>query len=329
MLQEISNRIFSVKKINLEDTILVVGSPRSGTTWLMNILTSLPDYTNVFEPLNPIWYPESFEAGFRSRTYLKPDAEWQEGKEYLRKIFSGEQVNVTVRENLLFDIFYGFSIKKTMKHFLANKLVVKSINMNRLLPWIVKSFNLKSVIYIIRHPCASIASQLKAGLFGYRPDTPPYYDILPTKKGVLRDASEIVGSDSTILEKLKNIETKEEILAASWCLDNYIPLNHSKPYPWTTVFYEKLISEGKEEMKRIFESICENEIPRAAFRRFKKPNLVVLWDDRKIIKNTSRQLSKWKENLSKDQIKRILNVVSCFEIYFYSENIEPIYEKVM
>jgi hypothetical protein len=38
----------------MEDTILVVGVPRFGTTWQMKILVALPRYIYIFEALNPI-----------------------------------------------------------------------------------------------------------------------------------------------------------------------------------------------------------------------------------------------------------------------------------
>jgi hypothetical protein len=196
-----------------------------------------------------------------------------------------------------------------------------------MLPWIVKCFQLKGVFFIIRHPCAVIASQLKTGFCGYRSEFPPYSDIFPTKKNMLDEISEINHFDSDLLRKLRNIEKKEEILAVTWCLDNCILLSQPKPYPWNLVIYEKLIREGEKEIKSLFDNIGEKDIPKSAFYRLKKPSVTTMSEDQKFIKKPDLQLSKWKEYLSEKQIERILKIVSYFNIDFYPEDFEPIYEK--
>lgn len=327
-IQSFNNLLFKSKKIEMKDTILIVGSPRSGTTWLMDILGTLPGYTKVFEPLNPIWCPESFEVGFRSRTYLKSNDSWPEGEEFFRKTFTGKIANIPIKDNPMSDLLYGFSIKNAISHLFATNLIVKSVNMNRMLSWIAKSFQLKAIFFIIRHPCASIASQLKSGLYGYRPSSPPYYDILPKKDDILDEIAEIDDFDSNLINKLQNLKTKEEVLAASWSLDNYIPLSQSQPFPWKTIIYEKLVKEGESEIKKIFNSIGEKNIPPSAFYYLRKPSIVTLKEDRRIINQPDQQLSKWKDYLSEKQIERIQKIVSYFDLNFYSEDVEPIYEKI-
>jgi len=256
-LQYINKKTFSSKKINMEDTILIVGSPRSGTTWLMEILATLPNYTYTFEPLNPIWSPSSFEVGFGSRTYLQKDSNWQEGEEYLQNVFTGQIAEFPVKGSITVSLLHGFSIKNSMNRFLSKKLIVKSVNMNRMLPWIAEKFQLRRIFFIIRHPCAVVASQLKTGLCGYRNSSPPYKDIFPTHKDILDEASNINGLDSTVYNMLEKIKSREEILAASWCLDNLIPLSQKTPYPWSTVIYEKFVKEGKEQINKIFNELAE------------------------------------------------------------------------
>ena len=136
-----NNYLYKNKKFDIKNYILIVGSPRSGTTWLLDILIKLPGYTSIFEPLNPIWFPESFEVGFRSRTYLKSDSLWAEGKNYLTKIFTGQIANLPIKDTPL-DLFKEFSINNFFAHLLGSKLIIKSVNMNRMLPWITKNFQL-------------------------------------------------------------------------------------------------------------------------------------------------------------------------------------------
>ena len=58
------------KKIALNDSILIVGSPRSGTTWLMEIFENIPGYSYIFEPLQLKWFPSSRKVGFDSSGFI-------------------------------------------------------------------------------------------------------------------------------------------------------------------------------------------------------------------------------------------------------------------
>jgi len=330
--------IYYSKNFDLKDTIILAGSPRSGTTWLMEILRIIPGYTTLFEPLNPLYLPKSFEVGFRSRSYLPPGEDWPEGEEHLRKI-------LTSRPLYDFSSFEKSDSKKSlnkiisnyldqlkpellMHHLVGNKLLVKFIRLNRLLPWVAERFQLRSMILIIRHPCSVVDSQLKTGFCGYHPDNPPYKDIYPTQKNILDEASKIEGLDNSILKRLKEIKTREEIIAASWCLDNYVPLSCPKPYPWTIVTYEKLMKDGIGEINRLFNEIGERHVRRSAYKHLKIPSNVTQKNDKKVVSNLDLQLSKWKESLTEKQIERILSIVSAFGLDFYTEEIEPDYDKI-
>jgi len=215
-----------------------------------------------------------------------------------------------------------------MHHLIGNKLLVKFIRLNRLLPWVAKRFQLRKIIFIIRHPCAVIDSQLKTGFCGYHPNNPPYKDIYPTQKNILDEASKIEGLDTRILKRLQEIDTREEIIAASWCLDNYIPLSYPKPYPWTLVVYEKLMKDGEREINRLFNEIGEKNVRRSAYRHLNIPSMVIQKGESDIVTKADIQLSKWKKSLSEGQIERILSIVSDFGLDFYTEEIEPDYNKI-
>ena len=55
--------------------------------------------------------------------------------------------------------------------------------------------------------------------------------------------------------------------------------------------------------------------------------MLTLGSDRELISNADKQLSKWKKALSDKQIERILKIVRDFDLDFYTEDIEPDYDK--
>jgi hypothetical protein len=313
MIQGVNNQIFINKKIHLKDTLLVVGSPRSGTTWLMELLTTLPEYTYIFEPLNPIWSPQSFTVGFRSRTFLSKSHKWPEGEQYLQKVFTGQISNIPIINNPISDIFSGLSVQNLLKYFLGTKIIVKSVNMNRMLPWIAQHFPLRGIFCIIRHPCAVIASQIRTGLCGYRPSHPPYFDIFPRMDDILEEISQMDHLDSNFTKRLPALKTQEEILAVTWCLDNYSILSEPSSNKWNLVSYEKLLTDERE-IENLFFTIGEKGIPKSALKQYKTPSSVTTKNDRKSIQRTGQQLLKWKNFLSEQQIERILKIVSDFGI---------------
>src|SRR4030043_375015 len=64
------------KNFNINDTIGIFGPARSGTTWLMELLLNIPDYTSIFEPFQPQWFPETVLNGFAPKPMLiKPEYE--------------------------------------------------------------------------------------------------------------------------------------------------------------------------------------------------------------------------------------------------------------
>ena len=61
--------------LNVKDSIIISGSPRAGTTWLMEILSNLPKYKTIFEPLHPTRFPQLNKLGFPPRIFIPVEKE--------------------------------------------------------------------------------------------------------------------------------------------------------------------------------------------------------------------------------------------------------------
>ena len=316
LLYHIDKFISKRKNFDIKDTVLLAGSPRSGTTWLMELFESLPEYTYLFEPLQPQWFPNAVNAGFQGRMYVPKEKNWDEGQKYLEKIFSGKLVSRLPPYD---------NINSIMHRLLYKKLIVKSVRITRILPWLLHHIKIRDAFFIVRHPCAVVSSQIKTGFTGYSHIIPPFNNRNPTINEIVSEAKKIDFIHDKTLNKLKKLNKIEEVLAVTWCIDNMIPLNEKKP-KWSTIFYEKLVLEGEAELKSLFNRIGEENAYKTAVTKLKEPSVVTYGNDRKLIKSTDMQLSKWKKSLSEKQIDRILNVLSIFDFNLYSEEIEPIYE---
>ncbi len=312
-LRSFEKLIFSNKKFDIKDTVLISGSPRSGTSWLLDLIKKSNNYSWIFEPIQPTWYPESFEIGFNSRTYLPENVDWKEGENYLKDVFLGK-IYCKIPP-------YTFNISENMHRLFGKKLLVKTVRLNRMLPWIQKRFQLKGIILIIRHPCAVIASQINSGFIGYHPSFPPYKNIFPTHKDILNEISKMDFLEEKVVNKLKRIQTTEEILAATWCLDNIIPLSVKKPYTFDIIFYEELVKDCKKAIEGLNKKYGNKNIIKPSVKGLNKPS-VVASREFNVALNTDKQLTKWKNVLSENKIKKIYEIVSIFNLDLYNKN-EP------
>lgn len=289
----------NIRSLNydINNTILAVSSPRGGSTWLSEILGTLPGYNVIWEPLHLRSNPRCIDYNFTWQNYLTEDAIDDARKNYLDMLFRGKALstNVTMPSQ-------NFSYTK----FLFMKgYIVKFINASMLLPWLTKQFDLKA-IYMIRHPCAIISSQLLHGSWDHltkdRITIPPkLFSTYPHMQAVFEE-----------------ISTIEEILAFEWAIQQYVPLNTKEPN-WLFVSYEKLVMDGKNELERIFNYI-DKPIPKKAFDQLHIASAMASKDPSFQKKNP---LASWQSNLTKTQISNILKVTQGIGINMYSENLEP------
>lgn len=182
-----------------------------------------------------------------------------------------------------------------------------------LLPWLTHEFDMNPPILLIRHPCAVVASQLRHEAWSRVPEE---FEIPQTKYNDIY---------YKYVDILKTISTKEEALAARWCLEYKIPFSYPRPHPWILVTYENLVKNGEEELRRIFR-ILQIELPEAAIKHLDVPSSSTLPGSP--IVTGGHQLSGWRKTLSVAQIRRILNIVKGFNMDFYTSEVEPDYERL-
>lgn len=133
-----------------------------------------------------------------------------------------------------------------------------------------------------------------------------------------------IRQNKKLMEEVKNIRDVEELLAFIWGIDTYIPLIYAKDYDFYVLTYEKLMIEQEKELKKIFHKINE-EIPEKAYPLLREQSMLAL----DFIKEKRKQLSKWKKNLSRNQINKILKITEWFNLDFYTDDVEMDYNKLM
>ena len=297
------------KRTNEKDCITISGSPRTGTTWLMQILSQIHKSKTIFEPLHTTRFSIIEKLELPPRIFLPLDKENTALRCHLDKVFQGKAISKNPS--------YYLKYEEIKKRLIYDKIVVKFINSNRLLPWIAKRYTTKSNFLIIRNPCATINSQIKSGWIGYPKHLELEFragNINIVKKNILGGLNLIPDfqNNTKIVRMIQKINNMKELLAVEWALDYYVPLNYCKKDDFILIFYEELIKDKQKIIKDIFKNL-NFSIPKNIDIASSIPSIAS--EEKKI--DVERQLNKWKKNISKVDAEKIFNIAKLFDIDFY------------
>jgi len=306
----------TVASCSVEDTVVVAGSPRSGTTWLAEIIRELPGYKMLNEPMNLDQHPELQEKGADWRTYIPPDGTCTGIYQHLRSAFQGKEPRV-----------WKWRFKRQSppgmfwEHVSRRKMIVKLIRAARMLQWVAFQFALKDILFVVRHPCAVVNSMLT---YGNWHDHQTSIDRSHVPGGAIPD--DLYNEHKSVLE---SVSSQAGALAVLYCLDLHIAFHtHADAgWPWILVPYERMLKEGKRELRRIVALLGYENVPSPAQERLtvaSRSSSGTLTP-----RDTERQLTKWKRELSKYQIDSILKIIDAFGLDFYSRNAEPDYDRLL
>ena len=283
-------------------TIFLAGSGRSGTTWLADIIGTIPNIQQVFEPLSPVWDKEVRELAnwdkrdpYLRSVYLKPFGSYPRWHGYLQKVLSGQVRNDWTDQK-------GIGI-------LPSRFLVKEIRSNLMLGYIYENFQ-PSIIYIMRHPCAVISSRL------IRPK--PWFT----------DVNDILYQEELVEDYLrpwvKEIEQEKDLVGAHavwWALENLVALNQLHKVPHLLITYESLVTDPEAALQVVFRFLQVTKKPDCLNELISKPSRTSRKN--RDYESVVDRLSAWKRELSAEHQERILDWSYKLGIDIYDFEIFP------
>ncbi len=132
-------------KFNYENTILLAGSGRSGTTWVAEIINYDNKYRFLFEPFHT--KQVDIVKNFSQRQYLRANNQSVQFSKPIKAVLSGYVHCKWVNRN-----------NNTPK---TNKTFIKAIRAHLFLKWIKVNCPQIPIIFLMRHPCAIAYSQMQ------------------------------------------------------------------------------------------------------------------------------------------------------------------------
>lgn len=279
--------------------ILLFASPRGGSTWLEQMLATIPRSATIWEPLDIRNNPPFKEIGFWWRQHIPEGERWPEAEALFMDLFAGRMLSPYLTQSTTPEALAA-----------ADRLIVKFVRGNLLLPWLVERFPLPKPVLLVRHPCAVVASMITHGAWNKLEPAPQQIPAHP-HDALLRSYLGAMDDTSTI----------EERYASIWCMSNAHVLTHpGNDRAWTTVYYEDLILNTEATLHRIFEP-WGIPVPEQALAMSRKASRTTRGNS--AVGDPYAQLRAWERNLAPQAQERILAVVKRFGITTYDHDILP------
>ena len=266
---------------------MIASDPRSGSTWLSEIISSIPGSFIIDEPLHLNNVKEIKPLNFSWRQHIPREKKWPAAKSFFKKLFKGQILNPHIAK--------GY---KTTSE--ANQLIVKTIRAKLLLPWLCKQFDFKyKPIVLVRHPLAMIVSLKKHDSFNY-----------PFERFTLPQ-SRYSDFLKPHLDFLITLESNEEQQLALWCIANSY-LSSLNEGNWVVVRYEELINDYNKTIKRIFD-IWELALPSGIDQAKSKASRSTTKNEFK----KEEQLNSWQDILSDNEIAKYNEILNYFNVDYF------------
>lgn len=140
-----------IRSLNYDssNSIFINGSPRSGTTWLGEIFGQIPETSIIWESFHIRDHEDLKKIGFDWRTHIESESPDQLKMNVIEDIISGRRLDL-----------YTCKYVSPFKIFKIKRWIIKSVRAHWFLSAITRHCSINTPIHIIRHPCATVSSQM-------------------------------------------------------------------------------------------------------------------------------------------------------------------------
>ncbi|MCW5714905.1 MAG: sulfotransferase [Bauldia sp.] len=283
-------------RYDVRNTACIFASGRGGSTWLAEMIASVPGSILQWEPFHRMSNPTAVRLGFERRPYFtaaRPPTPRQ--MQFIKGLFDGSWINLETATR-------HQSPPPALGDFLRfRRFVVKFVTANASIDWLTETFGVRSIL-LVRHPCAVVASQIRQGSWQRFDKSRSVTDALLDDFPALRRA-------------YASANTHEEALALAWLVNMLPPLSSSPSNrKWLTVYYEDLVLDPGGGIRAIFDWLGE-ETPKPVEELHGRPSAMV--------KGSIQGIDAWRSQLDADQQRRILRMVADAGVQLYGEASTP------
>ncbi|GAB4419836.1 MAG: hypothetical protein OHK0039_32700 [Bacteroidia bacterium] len=289
-------------KQGTEKNIFLFSMPRSGTTWLMEIIASQPGFKVVNEPFNLRKEVVRENLGIDDWDELFAPENQSKIASYLQHFIDGRDHDLRFFRYAPFSEFW----KLRTHRIIFKVLFVGEANID----WYRTAFNAE-VIYLLRHPVPVSLSRTE----------------FPRLRSFIESDYHEHFSREQLLYAQQVIQRgdKYEQAVLDWCFQNAVPLRQATP-DWLVLSYEQMVIEPE----RIIEHMVARfqfERPEWMYARVDKASnstaksntesRQVLLNQDAMRQNRSWLIEKWANKVTQTQLDKTFEMLEVFEIDFY------------
>lgn len=297
---------------------MLLGSARSGTTWVQDVLAQANGRRTIFEPLNPEGDPRAKPF---AHVYLNANDEAPALAELLGEAVSGRGLrlwwDLRVSPPHVFrwqspkgyaaQALYTFRGLTRYRRERGQATLTKLIRGNLLGGWLTHQMDAR-VALVLRHPCAVVASQLRVDPSAWH----DHHKLLRSYLGHERLVDEYLAPHHDLLA---NVTDATEVHAALWCIENVIPLRRATEDGVVPVYYERLLSHDSAEWHTLLDALALRSAPDEALTA--RPSQQASSDMRSVSFD-AETMGRWRQRLDAGQVSRIGQMLDRFEVTAYS-----------
>ncbi len=287
--------VFKLKNLKPEDAIIISSEPRSGSTWLAEIIQTLPNRVINWEPANykSGVIPHSYNLG--GRPHIPENCKDQRYIRLFNQILTSKIHSQWTSKKLNF---------YSARH--AQQVITKFVRINNSLFWLVNQYQFKhKPIVLVRHPISCVLSQHKTFDVHFNKAQQENFVFPKVEHPELYEKYEPI---------LNQITSYFQMGIVNWCI-NYVELirrmNENK---FTYIFYEDLLLNPIAQIEKINkESNLDIDIEKVNFKKASSSNFLGNFE-----KSNEVQLSKWLESISEQEKQKTQEILDYFQIQVYS-----------
>ncbi|GGF23740.1 hypothetical protein GCM10011339_09790 [Echinicola rosea] len=288
--------ILASKHFLPEDSLVIFGEARSGSTWLMELLGHIPGSIINWEPLHEERGVVPVALNWGDRPYIPIEDKHAEYVDCIRDILSLRKYSDwTIGKNSIEDLVSG-------------KLVLtKFVRANLLLPWMCQHVKFKhKPVLLVRHPLDTSLSQLMAFGSGVN----DYGEIPPCINNARFTQHR---------EMMQQAQNDLEYKIVLWCINNMPVLENPGLRDMVdVVYYEDLIIDPRKQLRSLLGRIIPYKhiskvMSRIPLRAPSETNLRGRLENSPI-----KQLYKNIDGIDYSQKERIQNIFDHFGLKLYN-----------
>ena len=295
----LKGRLMNIHRPGDRQDVFIFATPRSGSTFLMELLYAQPGMKIYNEPLNirrPVVRRELGVEDWAGLCTL-PDREGAFGR-YFDKL----------RRNALPEL--NRPLWRRGSRFLSNRLVFKVLHGGEdMVPWFQRTFDAR-IVLLLRHPIPTVLSHA-------------HYPRLPHMLKHPAVRARFSAAQLVLAERIIADGHMFQCGILDWCLQNRLPLLDRRP-DWAVVSYEDLTLHP-EQCVAYLQSKLDLDPVQGLDRLIARPSKSTVQSDAQTREFFARApddrrflVEKWRRRVSADQEQHAMDLLAAFDIDCYA-----------